>query len=691
MSSTCLPTVIKDENGTEVPDFTAYDEMVEHLCEMEEETENEFNLKLRILLVIAGVLIALTIMFEMVEEFLTDLINKDFLPILQHVYSELTILGFVGLIMFILTKSGVLQSYSKSMFFHPPPGEESSDGACDKEEREAEAELTELVEGAHMVLFFVMICFLSQIGIMLWMTQRRMSTWRRWEAAHVGHKDIDDDDKETACVKAIAHHMAMMSVSFFHKVNPLNWYRLKQHEQKRLYLAHRHGFVHPTGKTCRLMKQKAAMTRNGDVFREKLPSDFAFYKYLNKIMAANLLEIVQVENITWFFVATFFVVFWILIRFIDERTDILFFCMVGAVWVLLAFLSRLNVEMKAVAEQLCPRHLHNAAKEQHEKIKRHVSGKELDAAVSTEGLACTSSVFSRRSSTTTASGPSTSDLSPLLQKPINDSIYEDTPTAPLSFEARDTVAVGQRFSKNCPESSSIEFDSNYSYNGESVSTSIAVSRSTSRVSVSEFDATPDNELHQVGDETARKVHHESGRVYPNCGRPHNLDDPIYHTKKKIPHHGQIESPFWRWAYGLRKKTDVIDRHTRLLPGKLAGPEYVKSALRISLLLVSTFVGVSLQVFLLDVMTPILSSIPRQRVTPVMILARPPCSLVCVAHCASRHFIRCWGCFLPQSRSPPSPPTHGSFERQNTHFAVTVRCSRVRALMLTRRSAQARLS
>ena len=146
-----------------------------------------------------------------------------------------------------------------------------------------------------------------------------------------------------------------------------------------------------------------------------------------------------------------------------------------------------------------------------------------------------------------------------------------------------------------------KFDGNYSYNDN---TEFHESRlQSSRISVSEFDATPTNELHQVGDESSRKVHHESGRVYPNCGPPLNLDNPIYHMKENIPHGGQIESPFWRWAYGLRKKTDVIDRHTRLLPGKLAGPEYVKSALRISLLLVSMFVGVSLQVFLLDVMTP----------------------------------------------------------------------------------------
>ena len=611
------------KNGTEVPDFTAYDKMVKHLCEAEEEEENEFNLKLRILLVIAGVLIALTIAFEMVEEFLTDLINKDFLPILQHVYSELTILGFVGLIMFILTKSGVLQSYSKSMFWHPPPGEESDDDeACDPEEHEAESELTELVEGAHMVLFFVMLCFLTQIGIMLWMTQRRMAVWRKWEAAHAAPADISEDEKETACVEAIAKQMAMFSHPEFlpkciHWMNPLNWYRLKNNEQKRLYLALRAGFVHPTKTTRKLLKQKAMRDRKSTVYRDKLPSDFEFYKYLNKIMAANLLEIVQVEKITWFFVATFFVAFWILIRFIDERTDILFFCMIGAVWALLAFLRWLNFEMEAIADRLCPRHLHNAAREHHVKLKRQLSARR-----SSMSLALGSDSTARSSLRSLAVPTDRTSLLP--QTAINSTIYEDA-VLPSQGPASAASSTGRRGDGEMGQKNGLA-------RGDSICRSSIGSGSDFDGSDSEIDelrlsSQEDSELRHVGDESNRIVNHRSGRVYPNCEHRNSPDHPLYHVNSHVENGGHVESPFWRWAYGFEKKTDVIDRHTRLLPGKLAAPEYVKSALRISLLLISMFVGVSLQVFLLDVRASLSFHPQSQHQTPLR--PTPPPLLACL--------------------------------------------------------------
>ncbi|KAH8044696.1 Ca2-binding protein [Aureococcus anophagefferens] len=83
-------------------------------------------------------------------------------PIVESLFSELTLLGFIGLTLFLVFKMAWLKELSEKLY-----GEEN--------------EITELGEAVHMVLFLIMVIFLAQAVLMAQMGERILSTWKTWE------------------------------------------------------------------------------------------------------------------------------------------------------------------------------------------------------------------------------------------------------------------------------------------------------------------------------------------------------------------------------------------------------------------------------------------------------------------------------------------------------------------------------
>ena len=88
-------------------------------------------------------ILLLSIGFELAHHHLKETTGEAFQPILESLYSELTLLGFIGLLMFTIFKLEILEELSKHLFGE---GEE----------------IKELGEQVHMVLFGVMALFLAQ-------------------------------------------------------------------------------------------------------------------------------------------------------------------------------------------------------------------------------------------------------------------------------------------------------------------------------------------------------------------------------------------------------------------------------------------------------------------------------------------------------------------------------------------------
>jgi hypothetical protein len=82
------------------------------------------------------------------KDAIEEVATKNVKPILEALFSEMTVLGFLGVVSFFITKTGAMQQVGDFVY-----GEGT-----------AEAEETgELFENVHMMLFLVMVLFIFQV------------------------------------------------------------------------------------------------------------------------------------------------------------------------------------------------------------------------------------------------------------------------------------------------------------------------------------------------------------------------------------------------------------------------------------------------------------------------------------------------------------------------------------------------
>lgn len=79
--------------------------------------EEELSLMdLRVIISISLILILLTVSFEMMKESLEESVSEDYAIILEKFFGELTILGFLSMITFLISKTGTLEKMSEHLF-----------------------------------------------------------------------------------------------------------------------------------------------------------------------------------------------------------------------------------------------------------------------------------------------------------------------------------------------------------------------------------------------------------------------------------------------------------------------------------------------------------------------------------------------------------------------------------------------
>ena len=108
----------------------------------EEEEEEERVLTLHIIVLTVSCLVGVSLAFEITHEHLLEHTSETMRPIIVGLFGELTLLGFIGLTLFILFKMSWPHELSEYLY---------GDGEV----------IPELGESVHMVLFLVMVIFLA--------------------------------------------------------------------------------------------------------------------------------------------------------------------------------------------------------------------------------------------------------------------------------------------------------------------------------------------------------------------------------------------------------------------------------------------------------------------------------------------------------------------------------------------------
>ena len=104
------------------------------------------------------IVIVLSLVFEFGQDALREKMQatgrKDLVKVMDQIFREIMILGFISLLLYIVTRSGVGSAVSGAIF---TPGE-----------REEEPEkLAESFEQVHMIIFCVMLVFIFQAGVLM--------------------------------------------------------------------------------------------------------------------------------------------------------------------------------------------------------------------------------------------------------------------------------------------------------------------------------------------------------------------------------------------------------------------------------------------------------------------------------------------------------------------------------------------
>jgi hypothetical protein len=133
-----------------------------------------------------SLIVLISVGFEQWHAWLDEHVPEVLTPVLKSIFGELTVLGFIGLIMFVTTKVG-----KKALDQLVCRGQWANDkdicpinittGAWDENMGCPENPLIELTEQAHMILFGVMVLFLIESVVLIQIGMSRMKVMQAYE------------------------------------------------------------------------------------------------------------------------------------------------------------------------------------------------------------------------------------------------------------------------------------------------------------------------------------------------------------------------------------------------------------------------------------------------------------------------------------------------------------------------------
>eukprot|EP00164_Ancoracysta_twista_P001503 GFYU01001969.1.p1 GENE.GFYU01001969.1~~GFYU01001969.1.p1 ORF type:complete len:715 (-),score=282.31 GFYU01001969.1:513-2657(-) len=275
--------------------------------EEEEDEEHEATLKSLMILYMTLILIAISIVFEYGKHFLEHKVSHMFLPLVEALFGELMVLGFIGILTFLANRTwgenneySLLKELSKQ-YFH-----------------EAE-ELPELFEEIHFVLFFVMCLFILFVVGFILFGMFDMTRWRGFE------KTINEREKRTALVTGPGS--SSMDNMFQEMCHALG------NEKKLLetYSVVRQRFIAICGNT--------------------VDPDFNFAEYRVRCLGRVFAEIIELHAVNWLVAASVFAVTWA-IDFSAKEDRWLSFLLVG--YVLLFVTVVVHMKLRRIRRSLIP-------------------------------------------------------------------------------------------------------------------------------------------------------------------------------------------------------------------------------------------------------------------------------------------------------------------------------------------------
>ena len=346
-----------------------------HSTEDEDESRVQAKTLIAVATIVVTLIVCVSIAFEKGQEWLEEHTIDVLMPVLKGIFGELTILGFIGLLMFMVTKVGkdslnTLVCTNNSAWWGRDeeicPRNETT-GKWDPSMGCRENPLIELTETAHMILFFVMMIFMAQAVMLIELAMNRMEDWARYEdkCALIGVEEAVESHRHakakflrmgvcvrrcTGCYKIYAKSFACcLRNTQTYKV----WYEYRDAEHLLEYLGSRSAFI-------KSYNSRAHEATNSD---HRLRGDFDFAQYSLKTLARSLKDIVQITPKNWAMLWVIFALF-LAADFVDlvsnSQSMLLMGCAIFGGYLSCLFVLTARMKVSKVKSLLVhPMHLHD--------------------------------------------------------------------------------------------------------------------------------------------------------------------------------------------------------------------------------------------------------------------------------------------------------------------------------------------
>jgi len=234
------------------------------------------------LFLIMTFLALVTVGFEKAKDYLMEEVaTHDTKPVIVGLFSELTVLGFLSLVTFVVSQANVLDIISGAVF---------------GEGEEREGYLEELLEKIHFLIFAIMVIFIAQSLVLLHITNKQLVTWKQMNAICSGEnankrKDIDE------IIDWLSQEEYGASQSCCGWRGAVNWLlnRNTKHSEMLEVLrfdAMRSEFLTP----------RSQFPPFDGIVADKLPDNFDYAKYMQTQILTFLTEIIEVPQRAWAFI-----------------------------------------------------------------------------------------------------------------------------------------------------------------------------------------------------------------------------------------------------------------------------------------------------------------------------------------------------------------------------------------------------
>ncbi|CAJ1942770.1 unnamed protein product [Cylindrotheca closterium] len=267
-------------------------------------------------------LVILTIAFETIKEYIEEAADHNMRPIIASLFGEMTVLGFLSVFTFCVTKLGFFEEISIHLF----------------EEDEA---LLEIFEFVHFMLFFIMVFFVTSVLALVAGAQRTEDKWFIFDMACRDPeymKRLEGWDSKDTDVTQAGWFIYFLKTLFPFTASKTEGFR----KELRLF----------RGLRTEFLLQRSPEPPFEPKPNNRVHEDFGMGQYFSACLGHDLAHAVHLNHITWFFFALLTLVFYIIIVIVDNQFAIFAWFWVGAGWTVFIVRNIFDYHIQGVLQGL---------------------------------------------------------------------------------------------------------------------------------------------------------------------------------------------------------------------------------------------------------------------------------------------------------------------------------------------------